>query len=330
MRAVRLLSPFVATALILWLSFLAVVDGLGRDFLATDMAAAGCIGVAVVGLVLLVGAAQQFNLGQGAFFGLGAYVAAVSVNELDVSPLIAVALSVLVASMLAWPIGRVLNRLSDLYFAVATLALTIIATSVIHQLSDYTGGEDGMSAPFFQVGEVVLSEPRERFWLTWGVALVSALLVTSYLRSRRGRALRAVGGDEHAARALGINPVALKTQAFVMSSALAGLGGALLAFTTGFIHPGAFGVGASIQLVVVVVLGAALVVRSLLMAFLIALLPVLFESLQQHLELIYGGVLVLVLINLTRAAVPGESTVRERVAGWATAGTRPARRRVQT
>ena len=315
MRALRTLAPFVVVGVILWIGFLGVVDWLDRDFLATDMAAAGCLAVAVVGLSVLVGAAQQFSLGHGTFLGLGAYTTAVVWTQWQVPPLVAVGLSVVVTALVAWPIGRILNRLSELYFAIATLALTIIAVSVILLLAEYTGGEDGLSTAFFQLGGHVLVEPRERFWLTWGTALLCAILMTSYLRSRRGRALRAVGGDEHAARALGIDATQLRTQAFVISAALAGLGGALLTFTTGFIHPGTFGITASIQLVVMVILGSALVLRSLLVTFLIALLPAVFDPLQEHLELIYGAVLVLVLLHLTRARSSAPSA-RERLSQW--------------
>lgn len=327
--AARILAPFALVGVAIWVGFLGVVDWLGRDFLATDMAAAGCLAIAVAGLAVLVGASNQFSLGQGAFLGLGAYAAAVAWTEWEVSPLVAVLLSVLLCAVIAWPIGWILNRLSELYFAVATLALTIITVSVIHQLSDHTGGEDGLSTAFFEVGGHVFIEPGERFWLTWGTALVCALLVTSYLRSRRGRALRAVGGDEHAARALGIDAVALRTQAFVISAALAALGGALLTFTTGFIHPGAFGITASIQLVVMVILGASLVLRSLLMTFLIALLPAFFEPLQQHLELIYGAVLVVVLVSLTRAGRSVSTGLRPRLAGRVPMLSRAVRRKVE-
>lgn len=304
MRIVRTFAPPVAIALALAVSYSFVVDVGGSVYLASDMAVAGCLSLGVLGLVIQLKGAHQFSLGQGGFLAFGAYGTGVAVTEFELDAWLAIVVTVAGTALFAWPIGRVLNRLNELYFTVATLAFTLITTSVVHQLAEYTGGEDGLAVPSFQVGSWILLDPNQKFWIAWGTTLLAALGVTSYLGSRRGRGLRAVGGDEHAARALGIPAAALKTQAFVLSAVLASLGGSMLVFVSGFVHPGEFGVSASIELLVIVVIGMAAPYRSLVAALAIALLPVFFEPLQPHLELIYGAALVLVLVLTSRGLSP--------------------------
>jgi branched-chain amino acid transport system permease protein len=322
MRVIRSLMPPVGIAVLLGVSYFAVVDLTGSVYLAADMAVAGCLALGVVGLVIQLGGAHQFSLGQGGFLAIGAYGTGVAVTHFSIPAGWAILITVAGTAILSWPIGRILNRLNELYFTVATLAFTLITTSVVHQLGEYTGGEDGLGVPPLQVGSWTLVDPDQKFWVAWGAAILAAMGASSYLRSRRGRGLRAVGGDEHAARALGVPAAALKTQAFVLSSALAALGGSLLVFVSGFVHPGEFAVNASIELLVIVVLGFATPYRSLVVALAIALLPALFEPLQPHLELIYGAALVVVLVTTSR----GWSA--EKVRAWLAGGFRTANRGV--
>lgn len=286
------------------LVYLLVIGPLDRAYLVDQLVTAGCVSLAVVGLAVVVGGSRQFHLGQGFFYGVGAYWSAVADDRWSWPPLVAVASAVALSCAVAWLIGRILNRVSGLYFAIATLALAVIGTSLAHQLREFTGGDNGLAVGRFELAGWEMSTDMRRFVVVWVVAIIGAVLAERYLASRRGRAVRAVGGDEPAARALGISAAVTRTQAFVIAAGFAAVGGSMHGFSSGFLYPDSFGLIASVEMVVYVIVGAGTVAGALVATGLLALIPLVFEPLEGRLDLVFGVILVVLLVLLPESPRP--------------------------
>ncbi|MET8001026.1 branched-chain amino acid ABC transporter permease [Nonomuraea glycinis] len=214
----------------------------------------GLAAMVTVGVSLLMGYAGQVSLGQGAFYAIGAYTAALLALG-GVPPLAGLIAAPLVAAASALVIGTPLLRLRGHHLAFATLAMQLILLSVAGQM-EFTGGDIGLQAiPQFGIGSWEMSSAAAYAYLTWaGVALV--MLVTyNVSTSRPGRALRALATSETAAASSGIPVGRYKLAVFALSAAFAGLAGGIYCFYTGYVAPGSFPVLISIQYIVMAVVG---------------------------------------------------------------------------
>ncbi|MFC4113142.1 branched-chain amino acid ABC transporter permease [Nonomuraea zeae] len=214
----------------------------------------GLAAIVTVGVSLLMGYAGQVSLGQGAFYAIGAYTAALLALN-GVPPLVGLVAAPLVAAVSALVIGTPLLRLRGHHLAFATLAMQLILLSLAGQL-EITGGDIGLQAiPQFGVGSYEMGSAPAYAYMTWaGLALV--MLVThNVITSRPGRALRALATSETAAASSGIPVGRYKLVVFALSAAFAGLAGGIYCFYTGYVAPGSFPVLISIQYIVMAVVG---------------------------------------------------------------------------
>ncbi|SDH03056.1 branched-chain amino acid ABC transporter permease [Nonomuraea jiangxiensis] len=214
----------------------------------------GLAAMVTVGVSLLMGYAGQVSLGQGAFYAIGAYTAALLALG-GVPPVAGLVAAPVVAAASALVIGVPLLRLRGHHLAFATLAMQLILLSLAGQL-EFTGGDIGLQAiPQFSVGSFEAGSASAYAYLTWaGVALV--MLVThNVIASRPGRALRALATSETAAASSGIPVGRYKLVVFALSAAFAGLAGGIYCFYTGYVAPGSFPVLISIQYIVMAVVG---------------------------------------------------------------------------
>lgn len=203
------------------------------------------------------GYAGQVSLGHSAFFGLGAYAAALAVTRWGLSPWTGILIGAGVAAVIGMVIGFLSNRLKGPYFVIATIALSQVLLIAASRLKGFTAGSEGIPVPF-----------RPGFW-TLGIAdksiwvwIVLALAILVYLaqvyleRSRRGFQLAAVREDEDAARSLGVPALHLKVAAIAASAAFTAVCGALWAQYIGFVDPAyVFSVDVSIKFALASMIG---------------------------------------------------------------------------
>jgi len=209
-----------------------------------------------VGLCLLMGYTGQVSLGQAAFYGTGAYVSAILSKTYGVNPWLAMLIAALATGAFAYVIGYPTFRLRGNYLAMATLGLGVIMWILFRQLSQYTGGPDGMAGiPYLSIGGFVFNTPFKRYFLVWLFCLVILLVSQNIVRSRAGRALRAIHGSEAAAESIGINVTQFKVKIFVLSAVYASLAGSLFAHHLRHVSPQSFDFMASVKLVVMAVIG---------------------------------------------------------------------------
>jgi len=203
------------------------------------------------------GYAGQVSLGHSAFFGLGAYAAALAVTRWGLSPWAGLLIGAGLAAITGMVIGFLSNRLKGPYFVIATIALSQVLLIAASRLKGFTAGSEGIPVPF-RPGFWTLGIADKSVWV-W-IVLVLAILVylaQVYLeRSRRGFQLAAVREDEEAARSLGVPALHLKVAAIAVSAAFTALCGGLWAQYIGFVDPAyVFSVDVSIKFALASMIG---------------------------------------------------------------------------
>ena len=203
------------------------------------------------------GYAGQVSLGHSAFFGVGAYCAALSGTAWGISPWIGLLIGAAIAAVTGVVIGFLSNRLRGPYFVIATIALSQVLLIAASRLRGLTSGSEGIPVPF-RPGFWTLGIADKRVWVYLVLALAVLLyLVELYLaRSRRGYQLAAVREDEDAALSLGVPARRLKVTAIAASAALTAACGTLWAQYVGFVDPFyVFSVDLSIRFCLAAILG---------------------------------------------------------------------------
>ena len=203
------------------------------------------------------GYAGQVSLGHSAFFGLGAYAAALCSTRWGISPWIGMVIGALIAMATGFAIGFLSNRLRGPYFVLATIAFSQVLLIGASRWRGFTAGSEGIPVPF-HAGFWTLGIADKRVWV-WIVLVLAVLvyLVQVYLeRSRRGFQLAAVREDEDAALSLGVPARRLKIAAIAVSAAFTAVCGALWAQYVGFVDPAyVFSVDISIKFSLAAIIG---------------------------------------------------------------------------
>ena len=210
-------------------------------------------------LNLLVGYAGQPSLGHAAFFGGGAYAAAIAAQRLGTDELVvSLGAAVGAAALLALVVGFLAVRALGIFFLMLTLALAQMVFAIAFQATDLTGGSNGFSGVHRPVlFGVDLAAASDLYILVCVVALGVALLLWRIATSSYGRALVGLRENERRMRALGYDTRTLKLSAFVLAGALAGVAGALSAYEYRFVSPNDVALGTSVAGFVMVLVGGA-------------------------------------------------------------------------
>ena len=203
-------------------------------------------------LHFIMGPAGMHSFGHAAYFGLGAYGAALGVRSFGLPMEVALVLSPLVAAIGALVFGWFCVRLSGVYLAMLTLAFSQIVWSVVFQWDDVTGGSNGLTGVW---PAEWLADKRTYYYLTLALVVGAILLIRRALFAPFGYAMRAGRDSPLRADAIGIDVKRIQWVAFVIAAVFAGLAGALYAFSKGSISPDTVAVGRSVDGLVMVLLG---------------------------------------------------------------------------
>lgn len=301
--------------LLLGLAFLAwpaVAFGFGLEW-SLDLAARILIyALAASALNLVLGYGGLVSFGHAAFFGAGAYtVAILAYHDFLLGPFVAFGLeipgtsngwiafplAVLVAALLALMIGALSLRTSGLYFIMITLAFAQMIYYLFVSLPDY-GGEDGLSL-FARSSFWPLDLDRDLAFYYLCLVLVFLVLLgkAAVVRSRFGWALMGIRDNERRVTALGLSPYRYKLAAFVLSGALTGLAGALIANLTEFVSPAFLSWPLSGELLIIVILGGmGRLYGPLVGATVFLLLEFALKESTEHWQLFLGPILILVVL----------------------------------
>jgi branched-chain amino acid transport system permease protein len=211
-------------------------------------------GIVGLGLMLLAGFTGLFSIGHAAFLGVGAYTQTVLASmgwPFPLSLAAAAGLSAAVGAIVGLPALRV----KGIYLGIATLAFGFIVEEVLARWESVTGGNAGKSVPSIDIFGWKADTAESFYFVCVVCAIVCTLAVLNLLRSPTGRAFVAIRDSEISAQSMGIHLARYKTMSFMISAALAGVGGALYAHQIRFLSPDQFGIIQSIDLLLMVVIG---------------------------------------------------------------------------
>jgi branched-chain amino acid transport system permease protein len=288
------------------------------DFHSRDLALAGVFFIAIVGLNVVTGYAGQISLGHGALMAIGGYTTANLVVHHGFRDVWTIPLAGLLTGAAGLLVGLPALRLSGLYLALATFGLAVAMPSLLSHFSGVTGGDLGLrlveDAPERVTGLSgtvtiwghTFTQNHFLYFLTWSIGLALFVVAWLLLRSRVGRAFRAIRDSELAAEAFGVNRALYKTLAFGISGFYAGIAGSLLVVIEEIVNPLSFTFLLSITLLVGVVVGGLGSLSGMgLGALFIQYLPDLSHHLSQAQgvpSVVYGAIIVLVMIVLPGGA----------------------------
>jgi branched-chain amino acid transport system permease protein len=209
-------------------------------------------GLFAFSLQLLIGVGGLVSFGHAAFFGLGAYGAALGVKWIGAPMEAALPLGLLLAALGAALIGAFVVRLSGIYLAMMTLAAAQILYAVAFQWVDVTGGDNGIVG----VWPSDWTSGQGRYYLlTLALTVVAVLLLRRVIDAPFGYALRAARDSEPRAEAIGLDLRRHRWLAFTVSGAAAGMAGGLYAFSRGSVDPSLLGIPTSVDALTMLLLG---------------------------------------------------------------------------
>jgi branched-chain amino acid transport system permease protein len=249
--------------------------------------------IGTLGLNVLTGYTGQVSLGHAFFLAVGAYTAAVLGGNVHLTAAIWLPAAGVIAAACGAVVGPTALRLHGLYLAIVTLGMVYIGQHVWFNVASISGGPGGRSFPpvtfgsfdfsagrQLSIGGLVIDHNGLYYYLALLIVAAAMVFVWNLSRSRPGRAMQAVREREIAAAVLGVNLARTKTSAFVISSFLAGVSGALYASYLSFVTPGQWNVLLSVQYVAAIIVGGiGTVWGPLLGAIVIFALPSVLQSL---------------------------------------------------
>jgi branched-chain amino acid transport system permease protein len=245
-------------------------------------------------LNLVMGYAGQLNLGQSAFFGIGAYVSTILMKSQGWSFWPASLAAVLAAGLLGLGLAAFAARLRGHYLAIASLGFAVITYQVLVNWEGVTEGVRGIYGIRPPVSDTVTL-----FYLVAAIAFAAYLLLDNLVRSPVGDTLRAIREDEVSAASLGVNGALWKAFAFGASAALAGLAGCFYPGFVGTLVPDAFNVIESFTMLAMVIVGGmGTMIGPVIGAIVLTVLPEWLRGFGELRLMIYGLALTLVVLFL--------------------------------
>jgi branched-chain amino acid transport system permease protein len=289
-----LVKAAVAIALV---AFLLVVPFVFGEFGLSLFIVVGIYIILMVGLALFLGYGGQFSFAQAVFYGIGAYTSAILVTRWSVPPALAFVAAGAVGGLVAYGLSAPILRLRGYYLAMATLACCQIFHVLLIENASLTGGPSGIySIPPFSIAGIEFGTSQFTYALVWIVAIANLVFVSNLMRSRVGRALKALQSSEEETAVLGIDGNALRTKIFVLTGVTGAFAGSLFAHFVAYISPGTFTLDLSIWLVVILTVGGVRTIWGVVLAAAVTtLFPFLLGHYQNYNMLVFGIMLILVL-----------------------------------
>jgi branched-chain amino acid transport system permease protein len=278
-----------------------------KSFLVFQLTLVMVYGLAILGLNLLTGFNGQFSLGHSAFYGIGAYTAAILMEQLDLAYYWTLPCAGAVCFVVGFLFGLPALRLQGLYLALATFALATAMPQILkfQPLEPLTGGVQGIVIlkPDPPPG-VPLDADQWLYFFTLAVLLIMFAGAANLVKSRTGRAIMAIRDHPIAAATMGINTALYKTLTFGVSAFYTGVAGALGAIAIQFVAPDSFTFLLSVSLLVgLVVGGVGSIPGSLFGGVFVLFVPNIAERVSTGLAgAIYGVILLLVIYVMPSGA----------------------------
>ncbi len=247
------------------------------------------------GLNVIVGYAGQISLGHAAFFGIGAYASALLTTKGGLTFWMALPLVILITASIGLVLGMPSLRLREDFLAITTIGINFIVESIFLYVPFFGGalGIGGIPSIYFFGTRL---RGANFLYLCLFFLALTLLISRRFTKSWAGLACFALREEETAASSMGVSPVRFKLVAFVIGTAMAGLGGALYAHQMRFISATDFGFPLSVMMLSMVVLGGmGTLWGPVLGALILGVLPELFRPLVDYRMLLNAAILLLMI-----------------------------------
>jgi branched-chain amino acid transport system permease protein len=289
---------------------LVVLPLISSKFVNYQLGLMAVFAVAILGLNIVMGYAGQVSLGQSAFLGLGAYIAAYLVTaDLGIPEPLVVPVSLVLCAVIPAAVGLVVAlaaaRLRGLALAMVTIALPIIGIPLAKRFREYTGGAQGTTVSWLRApdwAEGFLENDQWRYYVVVLIAVLMFLLARNLVRGRMGRAFRIVKENESVAIAMGISPYRYKVMAFTIASLFGGVAGFMYLGVVQYTSPETLSFHTSINMVAAMVIGgSASILGTIFGAIYFVLVPSVANEVDSSLTALISGAILLAVLFL----VPG-------------------------
>ena len=263
-------------------------------------------------LNLVLGYTGQLNLGQSAFFGIGAYVSTILVKTYGWNFWLAAIAAMGASGLLGLALAAFAVRLRGHYLAIASLGFAVITYQVLLNWEKVTEGARGIYGILPPPG---FSNPVALFYLVAGIALLVYIVLANLVRSPVGETLRSIREDEVSAASIGVNPARWKAFAFGLGAAIGGLAGCFYPGFVGTLVPDAFNIVESFTMMAMVIVGGmGTMIGPVLGAVVLTFLPELLRGFGELRLMIYGVALTLVVLFMPGGIVQAWHALRARFA----------------
>lgn len=276
--------------------------------------------VALLGLNVVMGYTGQVSLGQSAFLGLGAYIAAYGILH-GWPLLLSLVLCAVIPAVVGMLVALAAARLRGLALAMITIALPIVGVPLARRFDGFTGGSQGQVVTWLEApGWSGLADDQWRAYVVLVIAGVAFLLVRNLVRGRVGRAFGIVKENEAVALSMGVSPYRTKVLAFTIASLLGGVSGFMYLAVVQYTSPETLTFATSINLVAAMVIGgSASIVGSALGGLYYVLVPVLAGQVNSSRTALISGVILLAVLFVLPA---GLASLPRRLARLTSSGRR--------
>jgi branched-chain amino acid transport system permease protein len=263
--------------------------------------------------------AGMWNVGQAAFYAIGAYTSALIMINFGVPFWLSLPIAGIVAMVVALGLGYLFMRAKGLYFMILTLALVEVVRQTIIKVP-FLGGfrvtnippPNAIVIPHVLQVEFISKVPY--YYLMLAFALVTIVVLYRIDRSRIGTILRSVTTEEGLCRSVGIDTTGYKVLSFVVGSFFAGIAGALYASYAGIIGPTNFDMWTSIMIYIPLIIGGAgSLWGAVLGAAFLSILPEVLRPIALYVPMIYGAVLILVIFFLPGGLISLPRVIRSKI-----------------
>ena len=241
------------------------------------------LGMAAMGLNLVLGYGGMVSFGHAAFIGIGAYCAGISQFYGITNGWAHVGFSIVICGFAGLLIGYLALRTSGIYFIMITLAFAQMLFFLFVSLEAY-GGDDGMSIDRADFGFIDLYDPLRLYFLIWVCLVIVGLVLMLIVRSRFGVTLRAIKSNESRVEAMGLSPLRFKMVGYVISAIICGIAGTLFASWQEYVSPDIMHWTRSGELIIIIILGGLGTLAGPLLGAIVFLL------LEESLPLLLGAV----------------------------------------
>ncbi len=279
--------------------FLIVAPLVSSPFMNYQLSLVAVYAVAILGLNIVMGYAGQVSLGQSAFLGLGAYVAAYGI--LNDWPIVLVfVLSCLIPALVGMLVALFAVRLRGIALAMVTISLPIIGVPLAKRFSEFTGGSQGTTVSWLDAPDWSgLASDQWRYYIVFAIAVVLFIFGRNLTKGRIGRAFGIVRTNEAVAMSMGISSYRYKVLAFTVASMFGGAAGFLYIGIVQYTSPETMSFHNSINMVVAMVIGgSASIIGTVLGAAYFVFLPAISGQIDPTQTALISGVVLLVILFL--------------------------------